>query len=56
MAKPHEESGEEQALKPEMRDLILKFDAKDRREAGGKKPREKGKDGRRRGDKPARAA
>jgi hypothetical protein len=45
-------TADESALKPEMRDLILKFDAKDRRTSaakngGGSKQR------RRRSDKPA---
>jgi hypothetical protein len=57
MAKSREEpSGEEQAMRPEMRALIARFDAKDRRDESPKEPVEKSKDRRRRGGKPARAA
>jgi len=48
---------EEQAMKPEMRNLIMTFDAKDRRdEEAAKKSRQRSKEQRRRSDKPARAA
>ena len=56
MAKSKKEpAAQDLELKPEMRELILSFDAKDRRDEektrnGGSKQR------RRRGDKPARAA
>jgi hypothetical protein len=49
-------SDEERELRPEMRDLILRFDAKDRREADGKASSETRKERRRRGDDSARAA
>lgn len=50
--KPSDESNE---LKPEMRDLILSFDAKDRRSEGGKKANGGSKQRRRRADKAVRA-
>ena len=58
MAKSTKETpGDEQAMKPEMRALIARFDAKDRRDEETKKdPAEKSDKRRRRGDKPARAA
>jgi hypothetical protein len=46
-------SDEAKELKPEMRDLILRFDAKDRRAQAGKSPNGSSKARRRRGDKPA---
>lgn len=49
-------SDEQQELRPEMRDLILRFDAKDRREADGKASNEKRKARRRRGEGSARVA
>jgi hypothetical protein len=55
MAKVKKQSDESQELKPEMRDLILRFHAKDRREADGKESKGGSKQ-RRRGEKPAQAA
>jgi hypothetical protein len=47
---PHDE---QQELKPEMRDLILRFDAKDRRDESVRQRAETSKPGRRRGEKSA---
>lgn len=47
---------EAKELKPEMRDLILRFDAKDRRAQAGRSPNGSPKARRRRGDKPADSA
>jgi hypothetical protein len=44
---------EEHELKPEMRDLILRFDAKDRRDENTSKQVEKSKPRRRRAEKSA---
>jgi hypothetical protein len=44
---------EKQELKPEMRDLILRFDAKDRRDENARQRAEKSKLRRRRGEKSA---
>jgi hypothetical protein len=44
---------EKQELKPEMRDLILRFDAKDRRDENARQRAEKSKPRRRRGEKSA---
>jgi hypothetical protein len=49
-----EPSGEDQAMTPEMRDLIARFDAKDRRDDDPRKSK-KSKERRRRSDKPVRA-
>jgi hypothetical protein len=53
---PKEPAGDDHPLKPEMRELILSFDAKDRRAQPGKSPNGSSKQRRRRGDNPARAA
>lgn len=45
---PHDEQNE---LKPQMRDLIFRFDAKDRRDDNAVEPAEKSKPRRRRGEK-----
>jgi hypothetical protein len=45
--------GEKQELKPEMRDLILRFDAKDRRDEDARQRREKSKPWRQRVEKSA---
>jgi hypothetical protein len=47
---PHDEK---QELKPEMRDLILRFDAKDRRDEDARQRAEASKPRRRRGEKSA---
>jgi hypothetical protein len=47
---PHDE---QQELKPEMRDLILRFDAKDRRDENATKRVEEAKARQRRGEKSA---
>jgi hypothetical protein len=44
---------EEHELKPEMRDLILRFDANDRRDENARQRAEKSKPLRRRGEKSA---
>ena len=49
-------SGKDQALRPEMRDLIARFDAKDRRDKDGNKRDGRSKERRRRGDNPVHAA
>jgi hypothetical protein len=51
-----QKSNEQEELKPQMRDLILRFDAKERREAEGKTPKGRSKERRRRGDDSAHAA
>jgi hypothetical protein len=51
MAKAKKQPHEQQELKPEMRDLILRFDAKDRRDESGKNGPAKPKERRRRGAK-----
>ena len=53
---PKERSGDDNPLRPEMRELIQKFDAKDRRAQPSKSPNGSSKQRRRRGDNPARAA
>jgi hypothetical protein len=50
-----EPSGDDQAMTPEMRDLIARFDAKDRRDDDPRKSK-KSKERRRRSDKPVSAA
>jgi hypothetical protein len=54
MSKGKESPAEEQAMKPAMRDLILSFDAKDRRDETAQKRVKKER--RRRVTKPPRAA
>jgi hypothetical protein len=56
MPKGKESPAEEQAMKPAMRDLILSFDAKDRRDETAQKPKPVTKERRRRVTKPPRAA
>ena len=54
--KSKEPSGEDQAMTPNMHDLIRRFDANDRRDEDPRKSGEKSNERRRRSDKPARAA
>jgi hypothetical protein len=56
MAKVKKQSGESQELKPEMRELILRFDAKDRRDEDGKTSKRSSRQQRRRRENPTRAA